>query len=52
MENNYVISKELFDNLMHYLLTRPCGEVMQGVLALQGAMTLDKVLALNEEQSK
>jgi hypothetical protein len=30
-----LISEELRDGLLNYLMTRPCQEVMQGVLALQ-----------------
>ena len=32
---HFLIPAELRDDLLRYLMTRPCGEVMQGVLALQ-----------------
>jgi len=34
-----LISEELRDGLLSYLMTRPCQEVMQGVLALQDLVT-------------
>lgn len=30
-----LIDEKLRDELVRYLLTRPCGEVMQGVIALR-----------------
>lgn len=32
---NYLIPEDLRDEMVRYLLTRPCGEVMNAVLALQ-----------------
>lgn len=34
-----LIPEELRDGLLNYLMTRPCQEVMQGVLALQNLAT-------------
>lgn len=34
-ERNFLIPESLLKQLMNYLMTRPCGEVLHGVLALQ-----------------
>lgn len=35
MVTEYLIPAALRDDLLRYLMTRPCGDVLQGVLALQ-----------------
>lgn len=34
-EKQFAISESLVSGLLDYLLTRPCGEVMSGVIGLQ-----------------
>lgn len=35
MSKHYLLPEALRAELLRYLMTRPCGEVMQGVIALQ-----------------
>lgn len=48
MTTLYVIPAELLESLTKYLLTRPAGEVLDGILALQNLSTYDSYLKLNE----
>ena len=48
MSDHYVISKELLEDLVKYLFTRPCGEVLHGVLALKNLVPLEQYLKINE----
>ena len=44
----FVISKDLLENLLNYLYSKPCGGVLEGVLALKQLVPYEEYQKLHE----